>query len=302
MATISKILVVCRNNQARSIAAGAALRLLYPNSKVITAGFQAQSGLAVSTRTKKVLRDWGVDSFDRFSKSLEEIDLDLESLTILAADEQVAMAVSDWLQKHRVTPESVNLRDVSRFALDESLIPVDPIQLDDATFAYQLALFTLSAVSALSEQEASRIAVLDALILKSSIEADSRLATIGALGSGRIILDTNLQYPDPKFWISHGYKVLLFDARKLNAREVLDALIDSKAPVALVSKYEIDRCARVFLSPRWRDFLCILSNSTKPSILTLAIYPNAMNNSLERTNSRNFSEILGAIHATCALD
>ena len=186
---------VCKYNQARSIIGAAAIRKIFPEISVFSAGIQA-TDTVVPEQVRLIAQRWGIPVEEKFSTAVaSSIDILNKSDLIIAADEEVAYVLSEKVKNKSL----VNLQEV---ATAIEFTPHDPTGMQGAQMDIELAkvvALTIQEVVTFLKLRAKNeiVAVIprtpqaEVLALEYAYEAN------GAKG---FILDLNLRTPDINIW------------------------------------------------------------------------------------------------------
>lgn len=237
-------MIVCKFNQARSIIIGAALRKLFPNVDVRTAGVDAIDGMAIPGITAQVCREWRLVNYDSLSLNVDKVGISNFDW-ILAVDDYVFAEMQSLNLGNR-------LQSLSHFTSGDFTLPQDPTNLDKYFFKFEVAKGILLA----QVWAKSIFRYLDSNIDSywfNTRELASKWIQSREAENYSVIVDTNLYVPDRDIWSCCNRQILFFDTRELRTADF--ALEVSKRPLTLVSLYETDSPIDLILSRRWVRFL-----------------------------------------------
>jgi len=281
---INRIVVVCKYNQARSIAAAAALRKFFPNLKIISAGIQANPLTPIPSTILDILDQWDLDKVDPRSTKFSEIQDLGEGDLILCADLEVRRIVEqDLINKIDSKSEICILEE---FAKTEFEIPVDPVSMDEADTKTQLARCIVLAIRGVRKHLLLSPPISGSYLPRDKsehLQYQRFLRDLIQQNQGAII-DTGFSIPNKFLWEINGTDLMYINPNRIDESE-----ISSKTPTIVLSKFEVDFTPRIFLSTYYYDWL-IRESSTRP------VYCLAQPVS-EFPRNRFHEMVLGQIHS-----
>lgn len=255
-----RVLVVCRHNQARSIAIGALLRNLFPELTVETAGIESEPGRPIPQITSDVCESWGLSSYDRYSNDMSRFE-DLDSFDeILAADYFIYSSLSKSVVNSKLTL-------LTDYSTSDFLNPIDPRGLNPEEFATELAKAAVLTIRWAKKLLGLQIANIESFLLQSDHSVNVFMEVVKQRQIG-VFVDTNLERPNVAHWQGSDFEVIKFNANKISTFEF--EKLTERAKFVLVSSFETDRSERLLLSAEWRDFLGSLSKAMPVSLVSRA--------------------------------
>lgn len=275
---VKKVLIVCRFNQARSVVVGAALRKLFPEIQIVTAGIEAGHGKQIPEITSQLCAEWRLPNFDRISIATERLNL-LEFDAILAVDQYVY----DCLK-----PDVLEgmLYSLYQYSDSHSLLPIDPTGMPPSEFKTEIAKTMILSLRWIKELNHYFESDLDSILFESH---STFLTWLNSEDSRtyEFVVDTNITIPNQEIWANANFKYKLIDFRSSSLGQA--KVIDEKGPMAIVSKFEIDIVAEVFLTDRWIDLLSELSRRGRVALIA----------TLDRSGKEKRAEaLLGIVNST----
>lgn len=275
MEKTSEFIIACKNNQARSIVATAALRSVFPEFVFKSFGVDVNDKRPIPQSILAILNDWGLLKYDRFSSNLEDLNLLGTDYHFLAADNYVFECLKETVE---------NLSSIEDVILSQSLLPKDPAGLDYIEYPAELSKFILAAITWFERQSKLQMRNIEALFFtsnKSLYDYDFQRFNNPEF----VIIDTNVVYPNSTVYDFEGFEVLYFNPREL----VSPKKFSEKNGNLLIAKYEFSNSARLMLSKSWRSFLEEVTQTKKVLLIT---YP------YNKESSKLALEFLGLCHAT----
>ena len=256
-----RIITVCKYNQARSITSAAILRRFFPDYEILSAGIQANPIEPIPSSILQILDEWEITEFDE--RSTKVVDLPTLSKTdlVLCADVEVKEKLIEQLRIGSVEDYSIRiLEDFSHSALE---VPVDPVSMDESDTKVQLARAIVLSIRAARQELGIAQPITSSLFPTDKVEhlqAQKKLLEEIHNDQGAII-DSGFSIPNPLLWQANNFNFLPLNPNRLE--------VDLTAPSGiLISKFEIDRSARIFLSKKYLHWLEALTAQQKIYLLT----------------------------------
>jgi protein-tyrosine-phosphatase len=243
----SRIITVCKYNQARSITSAAVLRRFFPDSEVLSAGIQADPFQPIPSSILEILDEWEVSEFDERSTKVIDLPPLTETDLVLCADAEVKSKLIEQLDISNISDYKIHtLEEFSHSSLE---IPVDPVSMDASETKTQLARAIILSVRAVRQVFGIDQPITSSLFPQDKVEhlqAQKKFLEEIQRDQG-VIIDSGFSIPNPFLWQANSS----FMPINLNRLEV-----DPSAPSGtLISKFEIDRSARILLSKRYFQWL-----------------------------------------------
>jgi protein-tyrosine-phosphatase len=277
----SRIITVCKYNQARSITSAAVLRRFFPDNEVLSAGIQADPFQPIPSSILEILDEWEVSEFDQRSTKVIDLPPLTDTDLVLCADAEVKSKLIEQLHISNVSNYKIyTLEEFSRSALE---IPVDPVSMDASDTKTQLARATVLSVRAVRQVFGIEQPITLSLFPQDKVEhvqSQKKLLDVIQKDQG-VIIDSGFSIPNPLLWQANS----AFVPVNLNRLEV-----DPSTPSGiLISKFEIDRSPRILLSKKYLQWLEALAVRQKIYLLT---QPQS-----ELPRARTHEAILSLIHS-----
>ena len=261
-----KIGTVCRMNQARSPLAEAVLKANFPEHEFFSTGVAAVSGTPVLKEVIKVAEEWGFDNLKVKSHSMSQLKDDLlnADCVIVAEDTQAQMIRDFGFKGHLVSCESV--------LPDYMFTPRDPegMQLDKARRELgKVAGLSLRVVLEILGMHSKNKIISVTPNGSSDVPLALETAHLEAKNRNALLLDADLRAPlEMEDLINAGLSPIYFD---------LDQVLENGIPAVstdeiLVHSRELARPERLYLSPKWRNFLEICAEKSELVMLTAPRY------------------------------
>ena len=279
-----RIITVCKYNQARSITSAAILRRFFPDYEILSAGIQANPLQPIPSSILQILDEWEITEFDE--RSTKVVDLPTLSKTdfVLCADFEVKEKLIEQLRIGRVEDYSIRiLEDFSHSALE---VPVDPVSMDESDTKTQLARAIILSMRAVRKEFR-----IDQPITTSVFPVDKRehlmsqkiLLEATEVNQG-VVIDSGFSIPNTLLWQASSNSFGFINPNRL------EGLPHNQADTrVLISKFEIDRAARIFLSKKYFEWLEGLA-ANQP--IYLLAQPQS-----ELPRARHHEAILSLIHS-----
>lgn len=277
-----KVIVICRQNQARSIAASAALRRFYPDLQILSAGTIARPKTPIPTSILEILDEWELDDRDLESTLTTDLPEISQEDFILCAD---AETKSLFVQQHEIDlDEFTRIHILQDFSKSKLEVPIDPVSMDLAETKIQLARSMVLAIRA-----TRKFLGLSELINASHIPTireehiDVQNAYTNTPMENRLIIDTGFSIPNPEVW-SRFSKRVGFNPRQFPNFDDLDL-----SGQVLTVKHEIDNVAGHFLSLAYYEWIASMASRYKVDLVSQPYEELPLN--------RKHEAILGLIHS-----
>ena len=256
-----RIITVCKYNQARSITSAAVLRRFFPDHDVLSAGIQADPFQPIPSSILGILEQWEVSEFDERSTRVTDLPTLTESDLVLCADAEVKSKLIEQLNISDVGIYSIRiLEEFSHSALE---VPVDPVSMDESDTKVQLARAIVLSIRAARQELGIAQPITSSLFPTDKVEhvqAQKKLLEVIHNDQG-VIIDSGFSIPNPLLWQADNFNFVPFNPTRLE--------VDPTAPSGiLISKFEIDRSARIFLSKKYLDWLEALAAQQEIYLLT----------------------------------
>jgi protein-tyrosine-phosphatase len=274
-----KLLILCRYNQARSIVIAAALRKLFPDYDIVSAGIEAPHGKSIPEMTAELCLQWNLPNFDRISIGMQTLDLDYFD-AVLAADN----LVRDRLHSEGFANKTKSLYE---FEYAEDLLPVDPTGLSFDAFSAEIAKALVLAMRWIQVRHQYIQGEIVALWFNSEIEYATWLESEDSKKYQHII-DSNFAIPHHDIGRSNFRTATLMNLRERDFG-INQATITDEAGLFLMSRFECDDSARIVFDSNWIELLQKLANSGPVALIGYAV--------AQRPDLRALS-LLGLLHST----
>jgi len=277
-----KVIVTCRHNQARSIAASAALRRFYPDLHILSAGTNARPRSPIPTSILDILDEWELYERDLESTLTTDLPEVSQEDFVLCAD---AETKSLFMQQHDIDPDEFTrihiLQDFSKSKLE---IPIDPVSMDLAETKIQLARSIVLAIRATRKfLEQSELINASHIPKIREEHIDIQNAYLNTPTENRLIIDTGFSIPNPEVW-SRLPNQVAFNPRQFpnfNERDLSGQV--------LTVKHEIDNVAGHFLSLAYLEWIASMASRYKVDLVSQPYEELPLN--------RKHEAILGLIHS-----
>jgi protein-tyrosine-phosphatase len=279
-----RIITVCKYNQARSITSAAILRRFFPDYEILSAGIQANPIEPIPSSILQILDEWEITEFDE--RSTKVVDLPTLSKTdlVLCADVEVKEKLIEQLRIGSV--EDYSIRILEEFSHSALEVPVDPVNMDESDTKIQLARAIILSIRAARKEFG-----INQPIRKSLFPVDKRehlmsqkimLETVEK--DKGVIIDGGFSIPNALLWQANNDSFGFINPNRLEG--LAHGYLDTRV---LISKFEIDRAARVFLSRKYLEWLEGLA-ANQP--IYLLAQPQS-----ELPRARHYEAILSLIHS-----
>ena len=256
-----RIITVCKYNQARSITSAAVLRRFFPDHDVLSAGIQADPFQPIPSSILEILEQWEVSEFDERSTRVTDLPTLIESDLVLCADAEVK---SKLIEQLNISDVGIyNIRILEEFSHSALEVPVDPVSMDESDTKVQLARAIVLSIRAARQELGIGQPVTSSLFPTDRVEhvqAQKKLLEVIHNDQG-VIIDSGFSIPNPLLWQANNFNFLPLNPNRLE--------VDPTAPIGiLISKFEIDLSARIFLSKKYLHWLEALAAQQKIYLLT----------------------------------
>jgi protein-tyrosine-phosphatase len=279
-----RIITVCKYNQARSITSAAVLRRFFPGHEVLSAGIQANPLQPIPSTILEILDEWDLAEFDGRSTKVVDLPTLTETDLVLCADAEVKSKLIEQLSIINANAYKIRiLEEYSRSLLE---IPVDPVSMDEADTKTQLARAIILSMRAARQEFGKAQPITYSLFPQDRAEhlqAQQKLLTLITNNQG-LIVDSGFSIPNPLLWRATNTSFIPINPNRLE----IDSITRNHSGI-LISKFEIDRSAKIFLSENYCDFLQGLVAEQK---IYLLAQPYS-----ELPRARHHEAILSLIHS-----
>jgi protein-tyrosine-phosphatase len=277
-----KILVLCKYNQARSIAAAAALRRFFPKEVVISAGILAKPSTPIPSSILQILDEWGLYERDqRSTLTTKLLSVSPQDLVLCADDEVRNVFIQQLGIDRTVYPHIYILEDFSRNGRE---IPIDPVSLGVAETKIQLARTIVLALRGTRKLLAENSYIGMGFLPNSRQDhLDIQNQYIRNPAVSRLMIDVGFSVPITNIWSPRLHQHS-FNPRKFeNFKEI------SLTGKVLISKFEIDKTSQLFLSLEYYEWIKNLAQIFSLQVISqpFEILPQL----------RRYEAILGMIHS-----
>lgn len=279
-----RIITVCKYNQARSITSAAILRRFFPDHEILSAGIQANPLQPIPSSILQILDEWGITEFDE--RSTKAVDLPPLSRTdlVLCADAEVKLKLIQQLtiDDHK----SYSIRILEEFSNSSLEVPVDPVSMDESDTKTQLARAIILSIRAVCKEFGINQPITTSLFpvdKRDHLKSQKILLEATEVDQG-IVIDGGFSIPNALLWQAGSSSFGFIDPNRLEG--VVSSQIDARI---LISKFEIDRAPRIFLSKTYLKWLEGLAAHQPVYVLT---QPQS-----ELPKSRHHEGILSLIHS-----
>ena len=279
-----RIITVCKYNQARSITSAAVLRRFFPEYEVLSAGIQANPLDPIPASIVEILHEWEVTEFDNRSTKVVDLPALNETDLVLCADAEVKTKLIDQL--NIINIGKYKIRTLEEFSHSSLEIPVDPVSMDQSDTKTQLARAVILSVRAVRQEFKKEQPISYSLFPQDKVEhlqAQQKLLESIDDNLG-LIIDSGFAIPNPLLWRAHNSSFVPINPNRLE----VDSNTRNHSGI-LISKFEIDRSARIFLSENYFYFLQDLAEQQK---IYLLAQPHS-----ELPRARHHEAILSLIHS-----
>lgn len=279
---MSKIIVLCKYNQARSITAAAALRRFFPEKEILSGGILGNPLIPIPSSIIQILDEWGL--YKRDERSTSTIDLSDVSPAdlVLCADQEVRSVFTQQHNLDRATfPNICLLEDFARGPLE---IPIDPVALGEAETKNQLARSLVLAVRGANIFLKNHLPIKTGHLPTNKNEhlEIQRVLIAGNQGTD-LSIDVGFSIPDTNLW-SPQLKL-----RKINPSKFDKLVSPIEENTVLISKFEVDKTPELLLSIEYFEWIKKLSSSFNLTVVSQP-FDNLPQN-------RRHEAILGMIHS-----
>lgn len=258
-----KILTVCRYNQARSITMASALKNLYPEFQIESAGTRCDLGDQVPLQTLELLRKWDIEPIQKLTRpfhlAIKQNEFDL----IICADTTIYRDVVSYMGRSEI------VTDITGLTTRSELIPIDPSRASFEQFAEQIAKAIFLAVRAVRRLIVAEGQWNYSLLLSGDTDGTlARKAVLWALENNKAVVDTNWSLPNHEGWerVSAELRVPL-NLYHPFSQDLSEGLLPG---CINVSRFELDEYEREILSREWKEFI-----SESRSLLISGFQPKA---------------------------
>ena len=279
-----RIITVCKYNQARSITSAAILRRFFPDYEILSAGIQANPLEPIPSSILQILDEWEITEF--VDRSTKVIDLPAIGKTdlVLCADIEAKTKLIEQLKIEDAQDYTIRiLEDFSHSALE---VPVDPVNMDESDTKIQLARAIILSIRAVRKEFG-----INAPIRKSLFPVDraehlqsQKIMLETVQKEQGVIIDGGFSIPNTLLWQANSNSFGFINPNRLEA--LAYSYLDTRV---LISKFEIDRAARIFLSKKYLEWLEGLA-ANQP--IYLLAQPQS-----ELPKARHHEAILSLIHS-----
>ncbi len=279
-----RIITVCKYNQARSITSAAILRRFFPDYQVLSAGIQANPIEPIPSSILQILDEWEVTEFDHRSTKVVDLPVLTQADLVLCADAEVKSKLIEQLKI--VDVENYTIRVLEEFARSALEIPVDPVSMDESDTKTQLARAIILSVRAVRKEFGIKQPITTSLFPVDKVEhlqVQKRLLDAIQNNQG-VIIDGGFSIPNRLLWQANASSIMPINPNRLELNSK-----DQTGSGILISKFEIDRTPKIFLSENYLKWLEELAAQQATYLLA---QPQS-----ELPRARHHEAILSLIHS-----
>ncbi len=279
---MSKLIVLCKYNQARSITAAAALRRFFPDHEILSAGIIGNPRIPIPSSILQILDEWGLHERDERSTSTTDLPPISSTDLVLCADQEVR---GIFIQQHNLNPASFpNICLLEDFARGSLEVPIDPVALGQAETKNQLARSLVLAIRGANkflEVETSIKAGHLPVNKNDHLEIQKRL--IENRQDKVLSIDVGFSIPDINIWSPD------LNMQKINPSkfEIIENTLERNT--VLISKFEVDKTSELLLSIGYYEWIKKLSSNFDLTVVSQPFDGLPQN--------RRHEAILGMIHS-----
>jgi protein-tyrosine-phosphatase len=248
--TQPRIITVCKYNQARSITSAAVLRRFFPDYEVLSAGIQADPFQPIPSSIVEILDEWEITEFDNRSTKVTDLPVLNETDLVLCADAEVKSRLIEQL--HIQDPARYKIRVLEEFSRSALEVPVDPVNMDESDTKTQLARAVILSMRGARKELGIDQPITSALFPQDKaqhLHAQKRMLDSISNDHG-VIIDSGFAIPNPLLWQVSNAAFIPINPNRLEVGT------DTQIPSGiLISKFEIDRSSRIFLSKKYFQWL-----------------------------------------------
>ena len=261
-----KVVTVCRMNQARSPLAAAVLRSNFPEHEILSTGVWAISGTPILKEVQTVADEWGLTEIKSKSNSMSDLLPELlEADLVIVAEDVHSQTIRDFGYKgDLVSCESV-LPDYMFAPKDPEGMTLDKARRELGKVAGLSLRVMLGKLGLHSNKKIISVTPNGSSDVPLAVEA----AHLEAKNRDAILLDADLRAPlDASDLIELGLTPVYFDIDN-----VLETGIPMLAPdQILVHARQLNHPERLYLSPKWREFLDLCCEQKELVMITAPRY------------------------------
>lgn len=279
-----RIITVCKYNQARSITSAAILRRFFPDHEILSAGIQANPIEPIPSSILQILDEWEITEFDERSTKVTDLPPLGKTDLVLCADVEVKTKMLEQLKIENAKDYTIRiLEDFSHSALE---VPVDPVNMDESDTKIQLARAIILSIRAARKEFGINQPIRKSLFPVDRVEhLQSQKIMLETVEKDKgVIIDGGFSIPNALLWQANNDSFGFINPNRLEG--LAHGYLDTRV---LISKFEIDRAARVFLSRKYLEWLEGLA-ANQP--IYLLAQPQS-----ELPRARHYEAILSLIHS-----
>lgn len=270
---MQRVVVVCRQNAARSVLVAAALSKLYPQCNFVSCGIEAVTGSPYPEITLRTAQDWGLKLQGSHSVNICDLAEGLNS--------QDRVLVSDQSMKgvhHFSRFNSSSVFSFEQFAISESFVPLDPVGLTLIDFKKEIAkaIFCASkAVSGFLESEYSELEIYVSITDEINEETLSEAIEYCRNTSSNLLI-ANFEIPPTRSLNIEGTEAIFLEFTRVNCFQVItwQKSIDISNVAIIQSEHEMNFPPKDIMSIHFRDSLKKLSQE-KPVVVLCEFRDNS---------------------------
>ena len=261
-----KIATVCRMNQARSPLAEAVLKLNFPEHEFFSTGVTAVSGTPILKEVAKVGAEWGLNNLKESSESMLQLkDQLLSADCVIVAEDEHAKVIKDFGFKGEIVSCESVLPDYMYTPKDPEGMPIDKARRELGKVAGLSLRVTLNFLGMHSPNKILAVTPNGSSDVPTALEA----AHLEAKNRNALLLDADFRAPlEIEDLESAGLVPIYFDINQFLEAE-LPKLNENEI---LVHERELDKPEKLYLSPKWRQFLDKCTEHNELIMLTAPRY------------------------------